>query len=363
MTNFKVFLQYDSFWHYRKSLFKVLSEKCNLFIACGRKSVYSNLNTFSPDFILNYSYVKNIILFPKSHFVWQKGIILKFLKEKPDLIVLKGVDPHIISNFFLLLAAKIMKKKVVFWGHGTMGNQGEIGKLLRGFFYKLSDGVLVYSSMGKRSVSEFVNENKIFVLGNCVNFSDYKSEYSISPQVYNNYNILFTGRLHSRKKIDLAIQAVSILLPKYPDISFHIVGNGEEYQNLENLISSMRLQNHIKLYGAMYGEELHSIMDSASLYLLPSAAGLSVYHAFSYGLPVITDNDIDNHGPEFEDVLDGVNGLIYEKGNAEALARSIDYAFTKQFDRAGIRSFFLNNFTPDSVGSKFIAALEKVMDS
>jgi len=59
---------------------------------------------------------------------------------------------------------------------------------------------------------------------------------------------------------------------------------------------------------------------TAKLLLYPAAIGLTIIHAFSYGLPVVTNDDIPNHNPESEAMNNGVNGMLYKSGNAQSMA-------------------------------------------
>ena len=46
-------------------------------------------------------------------------------------------------------------------------------------------------------------------------------------------------------------------------------------------------------------------------------------HAFGYGLPVITSDDIPSHNPEINAIVDGENGMLYREGDPASLAESI----------------------------------------
>ena len=53
-------------------------------------------------------------------------------------------------------------------------------------------------------------------------------------------------------------------------------------------------------------------------------AGVTILHAFGYGLPVVTSDDAQSHGPEIEALVDGVNGLLYADGDVSAFASKLE---------------------------------------
>jgi hypothetical protein len=84
-------------------------------------------------------------------FIWQAGIVNYTLREKPDFIVLTGVDPHIVSNLFLSLVCKLFfKTKVIWWGHADLEKKRSFGKIFRLFFFNLSAFIFTYNDEGKK---------------------------------------------------------------------------------------------------------------------------------------------------------------------------------------------------------------------
>ena len=116
---------------------------------------------------------------------------------------------HLVSNLFLSLYLKTFTSiKIVWWGHGTFGNQGSIGKVIRNFFYKLAEGVFSLFTKRRKNFNKIFNQNKIHVINNAINLSDYG--YIAYPEIFKNkkhlkdkrktINIFYVGRLVRRKK-------------------------------------------------------------------------------------------------------------------------------------------------------------------
>ena len=60
------------------------------------------------------------------------------------------------------------------------------------------------------------------------------------------------------------------------------------------------------------------------MFCYPSNLGLSVLHAFGYGLPVVTGDREDLNPPEWAAVNSGVNGLYFDEGDVASLASALE---------------------------------------
>lgn len=107
--------------------------------------------------------------------------------------------------------------------------------------------------------------------------------------------ILFLGRVHVKKGIELLIEAFSILQKDFPDWNVVIVGNGEPgyIKSLELKVESLGMQNYIKILPQIFGEAKAKLYQESSLFCLPSYSenfGMVIAEAMSCGLPAITTN-------------------------------------------------------------------------
>ena len=102
-------------------------------------------------------------------------------------------------------------------------------------------------------------------------------------------------------------------------IELNIIGDGEEY-NLIKLYSEKYY--YIKVYGAIYNQKKISDISNECLALIyPGNIGLSVVHAFSMSLPVVTHNSLYKHGPEAS-YITHKNGILLDESDME---RSLEY--------------------------------------
>jgi glycosyltransferase involved in cell wall biosynthesis len=104
--------------------------------------------------------------------------------------------------------------------------------------------------------------------------------------------ILYLGRIHFKKGLDLLVEAWSRLADDWPDAQLVLAGPDFENTQLaiERLISSRRLDRRVVLAGMLRGDLKWSALAAAECFVLPSHSeglSVSVLEAMGIGLPVI----------------------------------------------------------------------------
>jgi glycosyltransferase involved in cell wall biosynthesis len=134
--------------------------------------------------------------------------------------------------------------------------------------------------------------------------------------------ILYVGRLVRQKGVFTLIKAMSHSSSAGPPL--YIVGDGELRRELETLISDLDLRNRVKLLGPRWGSEVQSLIRNSRFIVIPSEwydnLPLILCQAYAMAKPVIAS--AINGIPEY--VENGIDGFLYEAGNAEELAQCID---------------------------------------
>jgi glycosyltransferase involved in cell wall biosynthesis len=106
--------------------------------------------------------------------------------------------------------------------------------------------------------------------------------------------ILFLGRIHKTKGIDLLINAFAGIVKDITDARLVVAGPDDGYLNaLQNLTAELRLTEKVIFTGPVYGEEKLAAYVDADVYALTSsweAFGISIFEALACGTPaVVTD--------------------------------------------------------------------------
>jgi glycosyltransferase involved in cell wall biosynthesis len=117
----------------------------------------------------------------------------------------------------------------------------------------------------------------------------FKKKYSIGD---NEKVILFLGRIHKIKGLDLLINAFADLTKKINNVRIVIVGPDDGYlSTINNLIASLGLESKILIPGFISVNDKIAAYVDADVYVLPSRYDIfptTVLEACSFGTPIIT---------------------------------------------------------------------------
>ena len=143
--------------------------------------------------------------------------------------------------------------------------------------------------------------------------------------------IIYVGRFNHEKRIDRLITAFSMIADRYPEWHVDIFGDGNEKQNLQNLIVEMKLEKRVIIH-----EPTKSIFDEykrSEMLVLCSeheASPLVLVEAMACGIPCVS-MDCPN-GPR-EIIKDGETGLLVSNGNISELSKKIEWLINNDDER------------------------------
>jgi glycosyltransferase involved in cell wall biosynthesis len=142
-----------------------------------------------------------------------------------------------------------------------------------------------------------VLDNKIEIIPNGIDLSEYENlpERGIFRKKYGINDdekvVLYLGRLHKIKGLDLLVDAFSDLVNRKDNIKLVIVGPDDGYLSiLKRQIDNLALNDKVLLTGPLYGNEKLSAYVDADVYVLPSKYeifGITALEACACGTPVI----------------------------------------------------------------------------
>lgn len=180
-------------------------------------------------------------------------------------------------------------------------------------------------------------------------------------------NILYAGRLTKNKQLDLVIRAIYLL---EETVSLTIIGEGEELENLMQLVNHLGLKRRIKFISFMSREDLWRSFKDFDVLVVCSqnieAFCLVAIEAQAHGLPVIyarTGGLVDilgNTGLEFDansyqDLADKINQVFMNKEvlhdlSNRGLRNARKYVISKTRERVLTISAEVINETNKSLG-------------
>ncbi|QGN38814.1 glycosyltransferase family 4 protein [Klebsiella oxytoca] len=296
--------------------------------------------------------VKSLSIF--SYFV---GAFSQLKKEK-DIIIHFGD-----FKYFTLYQSIYMKFSgggaLYLHGQGGYKRTGLASKLLYNLTLCLTDGYICYnefcSNELKKKTYRFLH-NKIHHIDNSL-YVEPVSEKDIVMNEKEN-SVVFIGRVRERSGLELLLEAGKIVSRHVPDFKIHIIGGGEYINALKSRYSEAIF--HGELFSQ---EEIRKVCRKSRAGIYGGDAGLSVVHYMSLGLPVVIHSDLHRHmGPEPAYIIDGYNGLLFERDNIRSIAEKIlilcrENSLVEQLSRKSLETF--TNLSRPSMAEKLIDIVRK----
>lgn len=262
--------------------------------------------------------------------VWQKGLSLNGL-SKGDVIVVCG-DVHQLSSLWIALRAKMRGINVVWWGHHVSAQAKDANVRIRLVIAKqLSDVYLCYTDAGIEYLEKhgFLH-GRVFATGNTIDLNAVElaqREWDGLRKFGKKKTLLFCGVLREKVRIDVLLNALKILMTKRNDFHCAIIGSGPMEDKWKMMAHDVGIEKIVTWCGEIRGQEkLAPWFLSADLFVYPGRIGLSIIHAFAFGLPVVLNDNKSNHGPEYAAFQPGVNGWRFKDGDSEDFAKVINLA-------------------------------------
>lgn len=133
--------------------------------------------------------------------------------------------------------------------------------------------------------------------------------------------IIGMGRFTAQKNFEMLIRAFAKVADSIKDYNLVIYGEGEKRETLERLISSLGLEDRVKLPG--YTTDVVPMLQKGSLFVLSSDfEGMpnALAEAMALGVPCIS-TDCPVGGPKY--LIEGNNGILVPVGDEDAMAEAI----------------------------------------
>lgn len=268
---------------------------------------------------------------------------------KNSNIICHIADYKFVSLWVILLLNLLPSKKTFIYGQGGYKKKGLPINILYSASLFFCDGYICYTDFSKRELMKKTPKflhHKIKVCDNTLLVSPV--EKILEKNIEN--SILHIGRLRSGCDIEILLNAA-----QGAGVKVKVIGIGDEgyIEELKRKFGSIAT-----FYGGIFDEEKQKeIASSCIAGAFGGDAGLSAVHYMSLGLPVIVHNNLSKHmGPEPSYVVDGVNGLLFERNNLESLTQKIkllsqDDSLRKELALNSLDTF--NRLSSPSMSEKF----------
>lgn len=290
-----------------------------------------------------FKYFKNRVTCNGQSFVWYEGIASKLIKRlkfvlyknkvkslnqisKDFVAILKHIQPDVIHWGGLaksLSAAGVASSLKIhfildlhenypynYWSTGRdLNSESRAYSLSDWLAYEkkalsAADAILVTCGEMKSRIIGMhgINSVKIFAVHNTeapqdwddIDFDLIQKERRKSKT----FDLIYGGSCSFHRGLDVAIQGISLLTPKYPDLRLHIVGDGPGVNYWKNLTSELNLSEIVLFHGHLPYTNLRRMMLESNVGIIPhqqygqtdNTNPHKLYQHFGSGLPSLVSS-------------------------------------------------------------------------
>lgn len=218
---------------------------------------------------------------------------------------------------------------------------------------------IAVSQSVRRSISRFTGENerlRVIPVGvNIERFTPLPDGEKPDPN-----SILFVGRIHETKGVDVLLRAMRLLVDRNPAIRLSLAG-GSFYrptqireERLKRMAEELGLGDHVRFLGIQSPDQVAETMRRSSLLVLPSrreTLGAVLIEALACGIPVIATRC---GGPE--DVVNDSVGRLVPNEDPSSLADAMETVLNQreQYDPQVLRKYAIERFSWQTVAAQTI---------
>lgn len=176
-------------------------------------------------------------------------------------------------------------------------SQGKIKRIISNlFFQKGLEAVDCYHALCQKELEDiraYGLKQPVAIIPNGINLPDRTKVYTRKDS---KLHLLYLGRLHRKKGVDILLKAVTELKNEHPESlnKWHIDLVGWDHENckaeLEKIVNEGQLKDFVTFHGGLFGEDKLRMYATSDAYILPShgeGLPMTVLEAWSWHLPVI----------------------------------------------------------------------------
>jgi poly(glycerol-phosphate) alpha-glucosyltransferase len=242
-----------------------------------------------------------IHLFRSQPFLYSVQARNAILQSETDILHVHGLwrYPHAFMDTW----KKRTGKPVIVTPHGMLDpyiiqQQGKIkqclGKAL--FARRAFNAAGCYHALCKQELEDiraYGLTQPIAIIPNGINLPNEMPKYSRTDA---KKHLLYLGRLHQKKGLDLLLEAFAAIKMEKPEIIkdwiVDIVGWDHEgfLRKLQQIVQKHQLEKHIVFHGGVFGKDKERMYATSDAYILPShgeGLPMTVLEAWAYRLPVV----------------------------------------------------------------------------
>lgn len=327
----KVVIHYPFIAQYRMPIFRLLSSSTKYHYEFWADETSSDKFLMTDTTGLNLKKVE--LKYPKIPIInkqleWQPQAIKRILSESVDVYIVLG-NANSISAWICTTIARLRGIPVLMWSHGYLKDEKGLKGFVRKIFYSLANGHLLYGNRAKNiMIQKGFDERILHVIYNSLDYETqkfYRENLTYQDRLFtreklnvseNAIVLIAIGRIMTKLKLDQAIHAVKLQIDNGIDTVLLIVGNGPQKESLIQLAKLLDVTDHVIFYGTCHAEdELSKLYNASDYSIVMGKVGLAAMHSLAYGILMITNENMDEHFPEIEAIIEGKTGWYFREND------------------------------------------------
>ena len=193
-----------------------------------------------------------------------------------------------------------------------------------------------------------------------IQISDTAKEFAKRTYGESSPKLITVSRLDGRKSHQNILMTIKNLLPKFPNLKYISVGDGDEKNNLEKLKKELGLNKEVEFIFKSTEQEKVALLDQSDVFVMPSVVykrsvegfGITYIEAASYGKPSIGGI----YGGERDAIKSGKTGYLCNGNDLNALYDTLlKILENNHYKELGANALeFSKNFNWNKIVKKYI---------
>lgn len=176
-------------------------------------------------------------------------------------------------------------------------SQGKFKRIIsRLFFQKSLEAVDCYHALCQKELEDiraYGLKQPVAIIPNGINMPDTTKKFERKD---NKKHLLYLGRLHRKKGVDMLLKAMIQIKEDKPDLleDWHVDLVGWDHENcqaeLERIVREGHLEDSVTFHGGLFGDDKLRMYATSDAYVLPShgeGLPMTILEAWSWKLPVV----------------------------------------------------------------------------
>ena len=247
------------------------------------------------------------------------------LSSKQDTIICSGKFSLWLGILFRFFNRK---KNLIAIVHGSeLDLKNRYAKKFTSFSLSRFNKIVAVSEYTKKFLPTTLSDRiQRHVIHNGINLDEF--QHGINQKLSGYPALVTVGSVTERKGQKNVVNALPIIQQQFPEVKYHVIGKPVIETELFQLAKNLKVDNAIKLYGAVDRKELLQKLSGASIKLMLSnhtaqgdfeGFGIAVLEANAYGIPAIGSKD----SGIADAIVDEATGLLVNQTNAEDVSAAV----------------------------------------